>query len=98
MPPSNAQLTQLEARKQLLLVESEVNRAQLTSELTELKSYIEDWKQDLHSISSTATALFNGAKAVRGVLSRGKASLTSTLFSVARSGLSLWGNIIARNR
>ena len=98
MSPPHPQLTPLEARKQLLLVESEVNRAQLSSDWAAFNSHIEGWKQEVHSLSSTATALFSGVKIVRGAMSRGKASLVSTLFHVARSSLSLWGNIIARYR
>ena len=98
MSPPHAQLTSREARKQLLLMESEANRAQFISDWAELRSHIDGWRQDVRSLSSAASALFSGAKAIQGVLSRGKDSLASTLFNVARSGLSLWGNIIARYR
>jgi len=91
-------LTPLESRKQLLLVESEVNRAQLASDWAEFRGQISVWKDEIHTIGSTASSVFTGVKAISGVIRNGKSSLASTLFNVARSGLSMWGRVLTRVR
>ena len=98
MSRTNTQLTPLAARKQLLLVESEVNRAQLAGDWLALAAQLDGWKHKLDSLTSTASAVFAGVETIRGTFARGKSSLISTLFNAARSGLSLWGNLIARSR
>ncbi|MGD1087790.1 MAG: hypothetical protein ABR955_03565 [Verrucomicrobiota bacterium] len=49
-------LTTLETRKQQLLVESELNRAQLLNELRELKSEVRHLKPQVQAIGSMASA------------------------------------------
>ena len=98
MSRTNPQLTPLAARKQLLLVESALNRAQLVNDCAAFTTHFDGWKQELHSLTSSITALYHGAQAMQGALARGKSSLLSTFVNVARLGLSLWGNFIARLR
>jgi len=91
-------LKPLQARKQLLLVESEVNRAQLASDWAALTRHVGVWRHEFHVLSSTTTSLFRGIRTVREIVSRGKSSVTSTLFNVARTGLSTWSKLILRSR
>jgi hypothetical protein len=56
MHGKNFHLTPLESRKQLLLVESELNRAQLLNELSGLKSEIHNLKNQVQAIGSLASS------------------------------------------
>jgi hypothetical protein len=100
MPGKNFRLTSLESRKQLLLVESELNRAQLINELRDFKSEIHALKDQVHAISSLAssaaklTSTFSAigyAFTHRKTGEKGKSSWISTLFAGARTGVSIWG-------
>lgn len=97
MPGTNPQLTPLAARKQLLLVESEVNRAQLFSECISLKDQAAGWTHRAHlAVDSFASAVSVGREALsmmRGLLAGhadDKPSMLSTVIRCVRLGSSLW--------
>jgi hypothetical protein len=100
MPGKNFHLTPLEFRKQLLLVESELNRAQLLNELRDLSTEIQHLKGQVQAVgslvSSTAklAATFSaigGAFTHRDAGENGKSSWLFTLLNGARTGASIWG-------
>jgi hypothetical protein len=100
MPGKNLHLTPLESRKQLLLVESELNRAQLLNELRDFRNEIHHLKNQMHAISSiasSATKLATTFSAIssafthRGSDEKKKSSWISTLLNGARTGASIWG-------
>jgi hypothetical protein len=90
-----SQLTSIQARKQLLLAESAVNRAQLVHECTALAQCLSVWQNEFRSFASTVSTILNGIKAVNGFMARGKSSVTATLFKAARTGLSFWGSALS---
>jgi len=91
-------LTALETRKQLLLVESELNRAQLINEVRDLKNEFHHLKRQLEaigSIAASAAKLAGTFSSIGSVFSHhekedGKPSWISTLAKGARTGASLW--------
>jgi hypothetical protein len=100
MPGKNFHLTPLESRKQLLLVESELNRAQLVNELRELKGEIHHLKNQVHAVGSmvssaaklaTTFSAIGSAFTHRSAAEKEKSSWISTLFNGARTGASIWG-------
>jgi hypothetical protein len=99
MPGKNFQLTPLESRKQLLLVESELNRVQLLVELRELQGEWQQLKEQAQAIGSVAAAAAKVAATVSAIGSvftprqdneKGKSSWLSTLLNGARTGAALW--------
>ncbi len=56
MPGKKLHLTPLESRKQLLLVESELNRVQLINELRSVRSELSHLKDQFHAIGSVAAS------------------------------------------
>ncbi len=102
MSGKNFHLTPLESRKQLLLVESELNRAQLLNELRDLNNEIHHLKSQVQAagalVSSAAklAATFSAIGSAfthRDAGENGKFSWLSTLLNGARTGASLWGAI-----
>jgi hypothetical protein len=102
MPGKNFQLTPLESRKQLLLVESELNRAQLLNELRDFKNEIhqlEDQMQAIGSLASSAATLASTFSAIgtafthRDAGENGKSSWISTMLNGARTGAELWATL-----
>lgn len=100
MPGKNFHLTPLESRKQLLLVESELNRTQLLNELRDFKVEIDHWKdqfQALGSIASSAAKLAATFSAISNAFTHrdagenGKSSWISSLLNGARTGAAIWG-------
>jgi hypothetical protein len=100
MPGKNFHLTPLESRKQLLLVESELNRAQLLNELRDFKSEVlqlKDQVQAVGSLASSAAKLATTFSAIGNAFThrngdeKGKSSWISTLLNGARTGASIWG-------
>jgi hypothetical protein len=100
MSGKNLHLTPLEARKQLLLVESELNRAQLLNELRELRNEIHHLKDQVHaigSLASSATKLATTFSAIGNAFThknpeeKKKTSWISTILNGARTGASIWG-------
>jgi transposase len=107
MPGKNFQLTPLESRKQLLLVESELNRAQLLNELRDFKNEIhqlEDQMQAIGSLASSAATLANTFSAIGNAFTHrngeeGKSkSWISTLWNGARTGVSLWSALRSHSK
>lgn len=99
MPGKTIKLNGLEARKQLLVVESELNRAQLLNEIHELKTTIRQIKDQAQSIGAIATSAAKVATtlfAVRQIFSRGQKengkSWMGALFKGAQLCASLWGS------
>jgi hypothetical protein len=99
MPGKNLHLTPLESRKQLLLVESELNRVQLVNELHELKHEIRHLKEQVETvgaIASSAVKLATTFSAIgsafthRGSEEKKKSSWVSALMNGARAGASIW--------
>jgi len=99
MSGKNIHLTPREFKKQLLLVESELNRAQLLSELHDLKIEIHQLKVQAQAVGSLATAAaklattfsaIGGAFTHRREENAGKASWISTVLNGARTGATIW--------
>jgi len=97
MSGKKSQLTSLETRKQLLLVESELNRAQLLNELRDFKSEIRHLKHqvlEIGSIATSAAKLATTFSAIGQAFSHRnegeKPSWISTLLNGAKAGTSLW--------
>jgi hypothetical protein len=97
MSGGKSQLTSLETRKQLLLVESELNRAQLLNELRDFKNEINRLKHQVRGIGSIAASAAKLAAAFSEVgqafshRNEGeKTSWVSTLLNGAKAGTSLW--------
>lgn len=99
MPGKNFHLTPLESRRQLLLVESELNRAQLLDELRDLKNeihHLQGQVQAIGSVASSAAKLATTFSAIRSAFkhrdsSEKKSSWISTLLKRARTGVLIWG-------
>jgi hypothetical protein len=99
MPGKNLHLTPLESRKQLLLVESELNRAQLLNELHDLNNEIQNLKSQVQAagaLVSSAAKLATTFSAIgsafthRDTGENGKSSWLSTLINGARTGATIW--------
>lgn len=100
MRGTNARLTPLDARKQLLVVESEINRAELEREWNQLRADAIDMAggltgdaNTLGSLASAGAALFTTGSALRRLLSSNGAprcSWVQTLINGARAGISVW--------
>jgi hypothetical protein len=96
MPGKKSQLTPLETRKQMLLVESELNRAQLLNEMRDFKNEIQLLKDKLYVIGSVTSAAAKLAVTLSAVgrafsLQDGvKSSWVSALVNGAKAGASLW--------
>lgn len=107
MPGKNFQLTPLESRKQLLLVESELNRAQLLNELRDFKNEIhqlQDQVQAVASMASSAAKLADTFSAIGSAFThhdageKKKSSWISTLWNGARTGASIWSAMQSDHR
>ena len=93
MAGEKSQLTPLETRKQLLLVESELNRVQLGDELRDFKNEILRLKHqvfEMGSITALATAFSAAGRAISHRDEGDETSWISTLLNCARAGTSLW--------
>jgi len=99
MSGKKSQLTSLETRKQLLLVESELNRAQLLNELRDFKNEVHLLKNQVEAIGSLAASAaklattfsaIGNAFTHRDDSENRKSSWISTLLSGARTGAMLW--------
>ena len=91
-------LTPLEARKQMLILESELNRALLAKEVEEFRGEIRDvvmQAQHVRSVISTAADLAGAFSAFRQVFAPkpdggAKRGWFSTFMNTARAGASIW--------
>ena len=102
MPGKNTPLTPLESRKQLLLVESELNRAQLLNELRDLNHEIHHLINQIQAagaLVSSAAKLAATFSAIGNVFTHRdtgenkKSSWLSTLINGTRTGAAIWGAI-----
>ena len=101
MSRTKFKLSPLAVRKQLLLVESDLNRAQFANEYAALNDQVRGLTGEFQGLISTATALVSGVQAVRGLWSErreNKGSWFSKLFNVVRSGASAWSAFKSRPR
>jgi hypothetical protein len=96
-------LTPLESRKQLLLLESELNRALFLNEVRDLKNGIHQMTNQMRSMGSVISSAADLAEIIAG-LGRGfsprttnedssRPSWISTLVNGAKAGASLWGSL-----
>lgn len=89
-------LTALEVRKQLLVAESEVNRASMQEDWATLQAETQlllEKGRSIFSIASTAAVATAGFSALRGIWSSGQNGKTpwlTRLLKIARVGASLW--------
>lgn len=101
MRGSTSHLTPLAARKQLLVMESEINRAELIREWNIMREEALDLAGDLTgdanalgSLASAGAALFTTGATLRRWLFKGngaqKTSWIQTLINGARTGISVW--------
>jgi hypothetical protein len=99
MSGKNYSLTPLEARKQLLLVESELNRVQLLNDVRVLQNEIQLVTNQVRAIGSFASSVAKMADTVSSIGhvfshdekgEHGKSSWISSLINGARTGASLW--------
>jgi hypothetical protein len=106
MPRKTTGLTELETRKQLLLVESELNRAQLVNELREFKSGLHQLRNQVNavgSIASSAAKLTDTFSRIRNAFTHqneggnGKSWL-STLLTGAQTAASVFGAFRSRSK
>ena|ERR1700733_11048625 len=96
--PDKIRLTPLEIRKQMLLMESELNRSQLAHEWNDLKNEIRRVTNPLRAagaIWSSAAKIGATISVLRQLLHREngspeKKSFVSRLVNGARTGISLW--------
>src|ERR1700677_2238387 len=104
MPGKNTPLNSLQTRKRLLITESEVNRAELVSELKQVKGEISHLKKQLRTFGSiassaalaaTAFSLFRKRKAAAESFEGGGKITTwiSSALAGARIGTSLFQKI-----
>jgi hypothetical protein len=97
-------LTALESRKQLLLLESELNRAHLVTEWQDVQDGVCYYLDQARAVGSIASSAARITSSVAGLFSsdsaktdeRKKPSFVSTLFQGARAGFSLWSKLRAK--
>src|SRR5690349_11544963 len=89
-------LTALEIRKQLLIAESELNRATMREDWASLQTIAQQLMEkgrSVFSVASTAAVAAAGFSALRGIWGRGNGGTTAwlpRLLKLARIGASLW--------
>lgn len=107
MPGEKSTLTPLQSRKQLLVLESELNRALLQNEVKELKGEFRQLTQQVRSIGSIVSTAADLAGTVadlghafspRNSNEKKRPSWISTLIEGAKAGASLWGSWQARKK
>lgn len=105
MPEMKSKLTPLAVRKQLLLLESDLNRARFVETLDELKQefhYSKESLAELGSMASTAAKVVATVSSAHHILSRrdsnGKKSWLSFLLEGMTTGTSLWYLFQSRRR
>lgn len=99
-------LTPLEARKQMLILESELNRALVVKEAEELRGEVRDavmQAQHVKSLISTAADLAGAFSSLRQAFAPKadngtKRGWFSTFMSTARAGASIWQAFRGRGR
>lgn len=100
------ELTSLQTHKQMLLLESELNRAQLIVEWRDLQKSLQPWKQQANAVSSMAssvarmgTVFSNFFRGWTGRSGAGeKRSWLATLLNGASTGVSFWSALKSKSR
>lgn len=97
MSGTNHRLTPLEARKQLLLVESEVNRAQLRNDCAALRTQLDGLSHQAQSVSnslnSSMALVHDGINRLREAITgfgEKKSSFLSGAINAAKIATTLW--------
>jgi hypothetical protein len=90
MSGKKSQLTPLATRKQLLLVESELNRVQLLNEVRDFKNEIHHLRHQVCAIGSVASSAAKLAATFFHHDEGKKSSWVSTLLHGMQAGASLW--------
>jgi hypothetical protein len=99
MPGKTTGLTALETRKQLLLVESELNRVQLLNELRDFKNEMHQWQHHAREIGSLMVSAAKLAETFSDIGhafshnegdEKEKSLWISKLLAGAKAGMSLW--------
>jgi hypothetical protein len=97
MPGRNSGLNPLEARKQLLLVESEVHRLMLAQEGRAIARHVGGFAADVKKVGNVVSSIAAGVAAVSDALrpgkettSDGKPSWFQSLKNGFRAGSNLW--------
>ncbi len=104
MPGKNSHVNPLESRKQLLLAESELNRAQMMQEMTTLAAEVRtlgDRAKSYGSIASSAAVLVSGLAAFRSgkpTVADGKPSWLQSILKGAGLVSNLWLAFRSRRR
>lgn len=110
MPRGKSQLTALQLRKQLLVAESELNRAHLMTDCDQLSEHVQHWKEQARKASSIAStaALVAGAAGIARKLYKTRQRTTGTsggsggwltkVANSARLAASLWLLFRSRTR
>jgi hypothetical protein len=105
MPRERSALKPLTIRKQMLLLESDLNRARLVEALGEWQEAFHHSKEHLArlgSLASTAARLTATFSTAKRLFSRpadgGKKSWMATLFEGVTTGASLWSLLRSRQR
>lgn len=103
MSRKTTSLSELKTRRQLLIVESELNRAQMGTEWLAFREGVHHWSRQVRAVGSMATSAVSIGSNVGGFF-RGlfhheprpaahKPSVISTVFKGARAGFSIWNSI-----
>jgi len=94
MPGPHHQLTALQVRKQLLLVESEVNRAQLVAELEGLNNHVQGLAHQCKTFASLVSSVASGVNSIRSMWPESGNPSGNSWFSRVkgyfRAGASVW--------
>lgn len=101
MPGTQLQLSPLQARKQLLVIESEVNREQLRADLEAFNAQVDHAVTQCHSLISHANSFMSGLNAIRSFWSESQnneGGWVARMGSVFRAGFSLWNNFKSRSK
>jgi len=105
MAGTQSRLTPLEVRKQLLIVESEVNRTQLEHTWRHLRSKAGELAEQARSACSTITSFasigvagFQAFRKLRMSRRTGKSSWLANLMEGVRLGTALWTTIRSQPR
>jgi len=101
MPGQNSTLTPLQSRKQLLVLESELNRALLRNEMRDMKGEVRQLTNQVRTWGSIVSSVANLAGTVSdighafspgGGNEKSRPSWISTLIEGAKAGASIWSS------
>lgn len=108
MSRKTTELTTLQTRKQLLLIESELNRVQLAADWQQVKAGLEQTARQINAVTSmiesaarigtSFTGFFQGASSSDKNDKGKKTSWISRIFNGARAGFSLWSTLKSQRR